>query len=131
MGTIAGSGQITTRPERQGRNNFDTDQFKQDQDFAFIQEGLLEIPEEAYYLFGIENGNHAKLYIGGEPVIEEQQAVDGQSFIIYLRKGFYTYTVERLHKKGDRRPSPVYWRKDSEAVFAPIPGEYLYMSAKK
>lgn len=121
------------QPDRKGKagNNFDTDQFKQDQDFAFIQEGLLEIPEEAYYLFGIEDGNHAKLYIGGEPVIEEQQAVDGQSFIIYLRKGFYTYTVERLHKKGDRRPSPVYWRKDSEAMFAPIPGEYLYMSAKK
>lgn len=119
------------KPERKGiaTNNFDNNQYNREQGFACKLEGLLQIPADGYYLFGMENNSHAKVWIDGLTIISEQQAVDGQSFIIYLEKGFHMYKAEQLYKKGDRRPSPVYWRKDGEQNFSAIPAENFYSVA--
>lgn len=116
------------KPIRTGSTDdgFDINGFGGEEGFACGLEGLLEVPEEGYYVFGLGNNNPARIQIGGQMIIDEQQAIHRQSYILYLQKGFYPIKVEGVRKKGGQQFSPVFWRKESETNASPIASEYLY-----
>lgn len=116
------------KPIRTGSTDdgFDINGFSGGEGFACVLEGVLEVPEEGYYIFGLGNNNAARVQIGEQSIINEQQAINRQSFIIYLQKGFYPIKVEGVRKKGGQQFSPVFWRKESESNASPIAAEYLY-----
>lgn len=116
------------KPVRTGSTDdgFDINGFGGEEGFACGLEGLVEVPEEGYYIFGFGNNNPAWLQLGGQTIIDVEAAIRRQSFIIYLQKGFYPIKVEGLRKKGGEQFSPVFWRKESESNASPIAAEYLY-----
>ena len=116
------------KPVRTGSTDdgFDINGFGGEDGFACGLEGLLEVPEEGYYVFGLGNNNPARVQIAGQTILDEQQSIHRQSFIIYLQKGFYPIKVEGLRKKGGQQFSPLFWRKESEPNTSPVAAEFLY-----
>jgi len=116
------------KPIRTGSTDdgFDINGFGGIDGFACELEGLLEVPEEGYYVFGLGNNNPARVQIAGQTIIDEQQATHRQSYILYLTKGFYPVKVEGVRKKNGQQFSPLFWRKEGETNASPIAAEYLY-----
>lgn len=97
---------------------------------ACFIDGYLEIKEDGYYVFLIENDAAAKLYLSDRLIID-YNGIDKnrrlQTYVVPLVKGFYSIGFEYLQKKGDGSPRLNY-RLPGARQTLPVPLELLYNS---
>ncbi|MBB5636853.1 putative alpha/beta superfamily hydrolase [Pedobacter cryoconitis] len=79
---------------------FNLDKIPEKNNHAVIVEGFLETKEEGYYVFILEDGEEAKLYLGNK-LLMKMTAPNNQfsSYIVPLTKGFYPLRLESYHQK--------------------------------
>jgi len=68
---------------------------------AYLIQGYIEISEEGYYVFYLNAENGSKLYIGGQLYIDFDGITGSisQSYVLPLKRGFYSLSLELLRKK--------------------------------
>jgi len=82
---------------------FDINKLPSQNNFALLIDGVIEIKEDGYYLFGLASDSSSKLYLNNQTVINYDGLHSGvkvQSYILPLAKGFYPLRLEYFHKDG-------------------------------
>jgi predicted alpha/beta superfamily hydrolase len=109
-------------------NDFDIRSLPRSTDFACLIEGYIEIPEEGYYLFGMDSDDGSKLYIGDHLIID----LDGlhgrgnpQSYVVPLEKGFYPIRLEYFQRGQDYGLDFIYLPPGRTEIM-PVPTELRY-----
>lgn len=107
--------------------NFKLDKFPRRNNFALLIEGLLEIKEDGYYIFGLESGIGSKLFLGNQLLIhyDNPKADEAKTFVVPLEKGFYPVKFEHFQKEEEGRFSLVYVTPGATDL-KPIPLEDQY-----
>ncbi|HEX8377112.1 MAG TPA: alpha/beta hydrolase-fold protein [Pedobacter sp.] len=84
-------------------SNFTFRNLPSKENYALVFEGMVEIKEDGYHLFGIDSDDGSKLYLNNKILIN----YDGmhrhrspQSYLIPLKKGFYPLRLEYFQKGG-------------------------------
>lgn len=104
------------------------DKARQEDHFAFIYTGVIDIPEDGVYEFMTRSDDGSVLYIQDEKVVDNDGShapiiANGR---IALKKGYHPYTLlyfedyEGQHLEWG-------WRKPGESDFTKIPTENLYL----
>jgi predicted alpha/beta superfamily hydrolase len=92
-----------TKPVESGQvqKDFSVNNFAAKNNAAFLIEGDVEIQEEGYYIFGTNAVDGSILHLGDHVILETKPNNQGiKSFAIPLKKGFYSFRLELLQKKG-------------------------------
>ncbi|MDR3711557.1 MAG: alpha/beta hydrolase-fold protein [Puia sp.] len=82
---------------------FDIHKMPKQDHFACLMQGYLEVKEDGYYLFGMDCGGGARLYLGKQQLFDYNgvhEAGHFQSFTVPLLKGFYPFRLEYFQKQG-------------------------------
>lgn len=80
---------------------FDFNAHEGGSDALHLVEGLFEVSEDGYYVFGTITNGGAKLYVGGQKLIDTDKGDEmEQSFVVPLQKGYYSLRLELLWKEG-------------------------------
>jgi hypothetical protein len=102
-------------------------------DYALLLTGWLQAKEDGYYTFYFRNKKGARLYIGGQLLVQYNDSMQTPvvSYIVPLAKGFYPFRVEYLSKKEDpiERPFIPYYITPGRAATNdpnPIPMDVEY-----
>lgn len=83
------------------QKNFSLNKFKARNNAAFLIEGNLEIQEEGYYVFATNAGDGSIQYLENRVILETKpDNKEIKSFAIPLKKGFYSFRLELLQKRG-------------------------------
>ena len=93
------------KPAKTGviNSDFDPGKLPRKNNFALVIDGLLEAKEEGYYMFLLNADKDSKLYLGNRLLIQWDGNYKRRtySYILPLKKGFYPYRIEYLHKNED------------------------------
>lgn len=110
--------------------DFDIDKLPAKNNYALVIDGLLEVKEEGYYIFGLGADKGTKLYIAGKQMISWDGDYNRRNFscILPLSKGFYPLRLEYYHKNQDFKLDWGYVppAKMAEKRSIPIPPELQY-----
>lgn len=84
-------------------SSFDLKKLPRKNNYALLLDGLLETKEEGYYIFLLDADTDSKLYLNDQLLIRWQGSYSNRTFsyIVPLKKGFYQFRLEYLHKKED------------------------------
>lgn len=93
------------KPQQEGIANADfaLDKLPRKNNFALVIDGLLETKEDGYYIFILDADKGSKLYLNNELLIRWEGSYSNRtySYILPLKKGFYPFRLEYLHKNAD------------------------------
>jgi predicted alpha/beta superfamily hydrolase len=84
---------------------FDIDNLPRKINYALLIDGFIQIKEDGYHLFVLNADKNSKLYLGGKLMMNWNGGYNHMinSYILPLKKGFYPFRMEYLHKKQDFR----------------------------
>ena len=89
--------------------DFDISKLPRQNNFALLIDGQMEAREDGYYVFGFDADAGSKLYLDNQLLMTTDSLHDnGKSYILPLKKGFYPFRLEYLHKTGNRKLELVY-----------------------
>lgn len=113
------------KPQKEGIINadFDAEKLPRKNNFALIVDGLLETKEEGYYIFILDADKGSKLYLGNQLLIRWEGSYTNPtySYILPLKKGFYPFRLEYLHKNEDFKLRLSYLTPGNLETKRPIP----------
>lgn len=95
----------TLKPVKSGvtDSSFNFSKLPRKTNFALLFEGLVEIKEDGYYVFGVSSDDGSRLYISNQLIIDHDglhSNEDIKSYILPLQKGFYPIRLEYFQKDG-------------------------------
>jgi predicted alpha/beta superfamily hydrolase len=99
----------TLKPVKTGRTDsgFNIDKMPRQINFGLVISGQLKITEDGYYLFGIDADDGFRFYLDNRLLIDYDglhgDGALGASYIIPLKKGFYSVRQEYFQKDGGRK----------------------------
>ncbi|WP_111633290.1 alpha/beta hydrolase-fold protein [Pedobacter cryoconitis] len=80
--------------------NFNLDKLPKKDNIAVVIDGQLESKEEGYYMFILENGEEANLYLGNHLLMRMTDSTNQLcTYLVPLNKGFYSLRLESFQKK--------------------------------
>ncbi|SHN43939.1 alpha/beta hydrolase-fold protein [Chitinophaga sp. CF418] len=93
------------KPQQEGITtaDFDIDKLPRKNDFALVIDGLLQTKEDGYYIFVLDADKDSKLYLDNQLLIQWEGSYSNRtySYILPLKKGYYPFRLEYLHKNED------------------------------
>jgi hypothetical protein len=91
------------KPDRVGRadRNFDPGKLPSQATFLCLLDGFLQIKADGYYIIELGDQGDSKVFLGSMQVIgDDFDSGGGATFLLPLRKGFYSFRVVYFHRKG-------------------------------
>jgi len=86
-------------------SSFNIDKMPQQNNFALLVTGQLEVKQDGYYVFVLNSDDGSKLYLADKLLIDDDGLhgdSDTKAFIVPLQKGFYSLRLEYFQRDGGR-----------------------------
>lgn len=85
--------------------DFDLDKLPRDNNYALVIDGFIETKEDGYYMFLFDADKDSKLYVAGRQLVQWEGGYNHRTgtYMLPLKKGFYPFKIEYLHKQKDFR----------------------------
>ncbi|WP_373825373.1 chitobiase/beta-hexosaminidase C-terminal domain-containing protein, partial [Bacteroides heparinolyticus] len=101
----------------------------QEDHFGYIFSGLIHVPEDGVYTFQTRSDDGSVLYIGSEPVVnnDSSHAAISATGQIALKKGFHAYKLYYFEDYEGEHFSWA-WKLPSAKELAPIPASVLFVN---
>ncbi|HVS90553.1 MAG TPA: alpha/beta hydrolase-fold protein [Mucilaginibacter sp.] len=109
--------------------DIDIDSLHNDDHFALLVTGAIEIKADGYYTFVLSSDDAASLYIGKQLLIRKAPGDNhDRSFMLPLKKGFYPLRFEYLHRAGTYSINLTWYTPENQTSIDPssIPVAQLY-----
>lgn len=123
----------TLKPVKEGTADsiFNIDKLPSQNNFGLVIDGQFKAEQEGYYIFGLGADDGCQVYLDDKLIIDLDGLHDAdieKSYIIPLKKGFYSLRIAYFQKEGGRKLDLVYVTPDNIAQkkITPIPYTLRY-----